>query len=171
MNAIHFRQLLFVCLAVLLAITSGSTALAGPPVFVAVPLDDTFVSDTLCPFPVEVHFSGAIKMSEHELRNGAVVRIERYFHATVTFTNQESGRSFTSLNAGPNHIIIEPDGSGTWASSGHIASITFPKEGLVLKDAGRLVWDMSTFEVIFEAGTHPIFVGSATQEFCAALGQ
>lgn len=171
MNTFRFRQWLFVSLAVRSAITFASTASAEPPVFVAVPLDDTFISDTLCPFPVEVHFSGIMKISEHEVQNGVNVTIQRYFHATVTFTNPDTGRSYTSLNAGPNHIIIEPDGSGTWASSGRVAIITFPKEGLVLKDAGRLVWDMSTFEVAFEAGTHPIFVGNGTQEFCAGLSQ
>jgi hypothetical protein len=171
MNTVRFCRLYLVGLVMLLALASNSVAFAAPPEFQTVPLDDTFIEPNLsneCGFPVQAKLSATIKISIHALQNGTVIELDRFLHATITFTNLNTGASYTSINAGPNHIVIEPDGTVRNAVSGIIAIITLPKEGLVLKNVGRIIFDENG-NIIFLAGTAPLVTGGDVSGVCTAL--
>jgi hypothetical protein len=103
------------------------------------------------------------------LQKGTVVEIDRFLHATVTFTNLATGTSYTSRSAGPSIITIQTDGAVSIAGLAIFDVVTVPGQGLLIKDVGRLVTDENG-NVIFEAGTHPTVTGGNVQGLCTALG-
>jgi hypothetical protein len=165
------KQLLVLVL-VAVALTPAS-ALAAPPTFQTVDVDFTLPPDPFvtaqCGFPVEVHGFGTWKISVHERRDGTIVEIDRLLRGSgVTFTNLNTGVSYTSHSAGPSIITTYPDGTGTTAGPGIFDIVIVQGQGLLWKNVGRIVWDENG-NVIFEAGTHPAFTGGDASGLCSAL--
>jgi hypothetical protein len=173
MNTVRLCRLYLVGFVMLLTFASNSFAFAAPPEFQTVPLDVTFIDQNAtnqCGFPVQVNISGTLKISIHDLPNGTAVEIDRYFHATTTFTNLNTDVSYTSKNAGPTRLVLEPDGTSRLAVTGIAAIIILPKEGLVLKNVGRLIIDENG-NIIFQAGTAPLYTGGDVSGVCTALSE
>lgn len=144
---------------------------ATPPEFQTVPTHFTWVDDnatTQCGFPVQFDVVATVKMSVHDLHNGTVIEIDRYVHATTTFTNLNTYSSYTSHNAGPTKFIFQPDGTFSFMVMGTVAHIRAPGAGLLIKDAGRYVVDQDG-NIVFQAGDHPIALGGNVQGLCTAL--
>jgi hypothetical protein len=170
MIARSYRLFAFV-LAVLLGLAMMAPAYAGPPVFETVPVDVTWIDDNAsgqCGFPVELHLAGTFNISRHDLQSGTLMEIIRMLDATVTFTNLETGATYTSKVAGPEILTIEADGTVSKAGSGIFSLVTVRGQGVLLKDIGRIVWDEAG-NVVFEAGEHPVFVGGDVQGLCTVL--
>ena len=122
-----------------------------------------------CGFPIEVSWAGTVKISRHVLQNGTFLEIDRAIGSTITFTNLATGKAYTSINAGPDVIRIDADGTGSSAANGVISIVTLPGHGMLIMEIGRLVFDADG-NIVFEAGGHEGFLGGDVQGLCIALG-
>lgn len=99
-------------------------------------------------------------------RYGEPVRIRFHYKYVDRFYNSETGKEYTATTANTIDFVVHEDGEFDAGLEYHL---TIPGVGLVLLDAGRLVYDAEG-NLIFEGGHHPIFAGdSDTDKFCEAL--
>ena len=168
MNALWYRRLLLVMLMMLLTLTLYTPALAAKPEMITIPVDDTFVFGECAGFLVIEHVEGAIKASFHTDQDGNPVMEIVRFRLRHTFSNSETGASLTSQDVGIDQLTINQDGSGTVAVIGIVARIVVPGEGLVFAHLGRIVFDLETGELLFEAGRHDDFA-NLLPVLCSAL--
>ena len=168
MNVLWSRRLLLICSTILLTLTLVTPALAGKPDMITIPVDDMFVIGECDGFSVIEHVQGRIKVSTHFDRNGNFVMEIARFSLRHTFSNSETGASIFSPDVGIDRTVINPDGSGTTAVIGIVTRIVIPGEGVVFQNLGRIVFDINTGEVVFEAGQHDDFV-NLFPVLCSAL--
>ena len=81
------------------------------------------------------------------------------------FYNSVTGEGFVETNSG-NNLVDLPSGNEI-TSVGLSYHVTVPGEGVVLLQAGRLVFDEAG-EVVFEAGPHQVR-GGEFDKLCEAL--
>ena len=111
---------------------------AGPTVTIT-PFERTrtiAASADTCPFDIVVHSSGAFREAVYS--SGRDVTTVENFH--IAWTNPDSGKSITSVLAGP--FIAEPNGDGTVTVTinGNNALFTGPGLGFLFGNVGRLVY-------------------------------
>jgi hypothetical protein len=89
------------------------------------------------------------------------VTIEATITNSVTLTTVSDRSKFT--------VFVDfEDGTRTWA--GKILATTVAGEGIVIHDAGKIVFDWPAHSnLIFVAGTHQFFLEGGTSLFCAAV--
>ena len=108
------KRLLAVSLIALASLILIPSALSTAPTIVRTPIDDTFVDDVDCDFPVLFHLVGT------DL--GIFFDNGREFHAfpnsRATLTNLVTQRTLTVSIAGPAHIRFGADGSLTGYAGG-----------------------------------------------------
>ena len=168
MQASWSRRLLLSCSTILLTLTLVTPARAGKPDMITIPVDVTFVTGECDGFSVIEHVQGRIKVSTHFDKNGNfVMEIARY-SLRHTYSNSETGASIFSPDVGIDKTVINPDGSGTVAVIGIVSRIVVPGEGLVFTHLGKIVFDINTGEVVFEAGQHDDFA-ELLPALCSAL--
>jgi hypothetical protein len=96
---------------------------------------------------------------------GNPVKQVGHINSIETDTNLLTGKSVLIRT----HITVHLDYvTGTWAITGLFNGGTFPKEGLVLQDVGRVEFDANGDPVVFH-GVHDTFT-KGEQAFCDALG-
>jgi hypothetical protein len=130
----------------------------GRPTFVVFPLDLAFVDDGMCAFPVDVGIAAVLRIkSQYQPRTGLLREMEILQQFTVTLT--ANGRSASSRNAGVNIIDYDAAGNPTTATVlGLSAAFTVPGHGVVLLDAGRIVFDGGLAGApVLERGPHQMF--------------
>ena len=168
MNASWNRRLLLVVLTTLLTLTLFTSAFATKPEFFTFQVDDTFVRGECDGFAVIENVEGTIKISTHFDKDGEFqMEISRY-RLRHTFTNSETGESLTSPDVGIDKVTISEDGSVIVAVIGIVAHIVVPGEGPVYVDVGRIVFNGTTGELLFEAGQHDDFA-DLLPALCSAL--
>jgi hypothetical protein len=136
------RTRLALALAVALTTTLAAlapTASADQPVTTITRFDRTSTfpaGPSACPFPFLIHTEGTLR--ETVFANGRDVTHAIDFH--VTYTNPASGKSLTTVLAGP--FIVEPNGDGTVTVTinGNDGHITEPGQGTIFADVGKLVY-------------------------------
>jgi hypothetical protein len=166
MNRVRVSRLLLVSLVVLFVPAFASPAFAVPPTFQTFNLAFT-IPVTGCAFPVELTIAGTVKVSIHTDSNGKfVMEIDRIIHGSATLTNPITGKSVSSVNAGPN--LDRGELGGAFTVVGVVVNITVPGHGTVFLEVGRLFFNPATGEIFFEAGKHATLTG-ASEEFCALL--
>src|SRR5688572_29976645 len=168
MNASWYRRLRLVVLTILLTLTLYTPALAAKPEMFTIPVDDTFVLGECAGFSVIEHVQGTVKVSLHTDQDGNPVMELNRFRLRHTYSNSETGASLTSQDVGIDKVTINQDGSGTVAVIGIVARIVVPGEGLVFAHLGRIVFELGTGEVLFEAGRHDD-LASLLPVLCSAL--
>lgn len=168
MNASWYRRLLLVVLTILLTLALYTPALAGKPDMITIPVDDTVVFGECAGFSVIEHVQGTIKVSFHTDKDGNPVMELARFSLRHTYSNSETGASLSSQDVGIDKITFNQDGSGTVAVIGIVARIVIPGQGLVFAHLGRIVLDLETGEVLFEAGRHDDFA-DLLSVLCSAL--
>ena len=143
MKARSFARLLLSLIA-LLAAASVSPALAVPPTTETEQFTEVFdVPASVCGFAIEGTFEATLTTSTFVDKDGNVVKaIEHYRHATLTFTNVETGTSITGKVAGP--LITRGD---TDIATGINARFVVPGQGIVAAQIGRLVFVGGELEV------------------------
>jgi hypothetical protein len=155
------KLMLAVVLGVLVALISISVASADQPVF-AGPF--TFSSTVLVAdcgaFLVLDHFTGVVRFQLLFDKDGAPVRFFLDFSGTDTFTNSVTGKGFTEKFHYRQIVDID-----TSTNVGVAVNLTIPGEGAVLQDVGRIIFDLATGEVLFEAGKFEYDISA----LCAAL--
>src|SRR5215203_1534467 len=100
-------------------------------------------------------------------RNGEHVRDRFHFRYVDRFYNSETGKEYTATTA--NTIDFVDLQSGQLDAMGLEYQLTIPGVGLVILDAGKLIFDAQG-NVVFESGQHQI-LGSETDtdKFCQVL--
>jgi hypothetical protein len=114
-------------------------------------------------FDIIVNFHFTARVTEFYNADGDLVRVRGYFHGTGELVNTETGK--TNTGSGPS-IFFDNFRTETTTFVALTFHNTVPGEGAVGIDAGRIVIDWATDEVIFEAGLHPGFDGI---DWCAML--
>ena len=168
MNRSGFHRLLVTAITVLLSLMLVTSALAARPEMITIPVDNTAVLGTCDGFDVIEQVQGKIKVSTHFDKDGNfMMEIARY-SLRHTYTNSETGASLRSQDVGIDKIVVNEDGSGTVAVIGIVAHIVVPGEGPVFTHLGKIVFDLATDEVLFEAGRHDDFA-NLLPALCSAL--
>jgi hypothetical protein len=169
------NRLLHLCLAAIvavLALAPAATALAAPTTQTTVYVDDTFEDPSLttkCGFSVQIHLEGNVRIITHFNQAGQPVRAFQAFpNFRVTFS--AFGNSFTTPGPAVEIRTLNPDGSVIDTVAGLIAAVHVPGEGVILLDAGKLVFhDELGGKLIAEAGPHELFGSDDATQMCNAL--
>jgi hypothetical protein len=98
--------------------------------------------------------------------NGELVRIVEQINGTDTFINSATGKQFTSRFQNTEHFDFTAQ--PVRAVTGVQALLTVPGSGAVLLDVGRIVTNLETDEVTFQAGPHQLVEGDLAG-LCEAL--
>jgi hypothetical protein len=168
-----FFHLLVISMIFWLTLASTAVAFAAPPTFQTVHVDEQFEDPFLtakCGFPVQTHLQGAIKIAVHYDRAGNPVKeIQVYPHFIVTFS--ANSKSFTTPGPAVNIITLQPDGSpNTFTTVGLVAAVHLPGQGVILLDAGKIIFQGEFGGTITtEVGPHQLFGTGDATPFCAAL--
>jgi hypothetical protein len=131
------------------------------------PVLNEFLTD-FCGFPVTNTFTGDIRTTTFFNSTGEPVRQQALFTTFVaTIDNPENGKTLVDNNAS---AVITNFEAGTDTIAGTVFNINLPGFGNVVLDAGRLIFDTETGEVLFEAGHHDVVDGTDDPEpICAYL--
>jgi hypothetical protein len=158
----HLSVVLLVTLAVVLA---GPSAQAAPPTIERFPVEDTFVDEESCDFPVDVHVTGFLVHIEWVDQDGNVRFIEAAPQLKLTLTNLDSGETITINVSGPLQVTQNADGGFTAVETGLWGRFENPKTGEpgLFQSAGRRV-----ISVDAEGNVSDQFVGRVT-DLCAEL--
>jgi hypothetical protein len=155
------KQALLLVMAGLFLLAGCSTVEAPPELStLAKPEKETFhfsndfVIDVCGDFPLRIQEKGTVKIIEFFDRHGNFVRDQIHINGAGTLTNQDTGKTaFFSFH----YMDALHEVNGTLMFIGLPMKVRLPGKGVVVLDAGRLVLDLETDEVIFEAGPHPFF--------------
>lgn len=157
----------------ILAITIAGSALADAPDAVIIRVDDTFINDFDCAFPLVEHVSGAYRDTLFFDQNGSLIReyLSPQFQGmlAVTWTNPENSKTLSSHEASTIIVYYNPDGSfQKLMNQGLTFMLTVPGAGQpLLMDVGRIVIERGK-GINFEAGVHQELNGD-TAVFCNYL--
>jgi hypothetical protein len=98
-------------------------------------------------------------------RDGDPVRVVSHDRFLETDTNSVSGTAVRLSGRQREEVDFV---AGTRTVTGPVFKMTIPGRGVVIHDAGRVVFD-APFHVVFEAGTHDVLHGNIDSLACAAL--
>jgi hypothetical protein len=140
------RTALLVSLSSLvLMLALPGTAAADQPSVSTVPISFARMDAALsqaCGFPVSITADGERRITTFE--DGRVVT-----HRQVTNTWSANGKTVTNYQT-----VTFIDEAGVRTVVGNLFSIHIPGQGLIVQNMGRVVFDLATGEVLFEAGPH-----------------
>jgi len=114
-------------------------------------------------FDIIVNFEFTAMITEFYDQNGDLVRVRGWFRGTGELVNTVTGK--TETGSGPS-MFFDNFRTETTSLVGLQFHNNVPGQGIVALDAGRIVIDWATDEVIFEAGPHPGFEGI---DWCSVL--
>jgi hypothetical protein len=120
---------------------------------------------TSCPFPFHEIGDGFLSRTVFVDENGTPTRIRTHVNVDGIAVNEANGKT-SQLQE---NLVIETDleaGERTWA--GIRIKATMPGGGALLLDVGRVIFDVATGEVIFEAGQHQL-IHEDFATFCEAM--
>jgi hypothetical protein len=147
---------------------AGQAAADQPDVYGPFPFHEEY-SFFNCGFEAHVSLDGTFENRgfTNPLRNINYIREEGTVTNPTTGTSLRVRHWYTELGTPP----TGPDeGLGLFTDRGLVTHVVAPGVGLVLIDAGRLVWRFPD-ELIFEAnGNHQLRIEGDISELCAALG-
>jgi hypothetical protein len=170
------RTLTLVVAAIGLALVTSLPAAALPPEhFPPEQVDETFVLEGVCDFPVEIHVTGTVRHSHYFDQDGNEIRdITVFPNFKITITNLETGESLTTPSPGVETVELNPDGSATITLTGLLGRLAVPGVGIVAQDVGRIVFFFSDPadeepDITFIAGKF-LGEGDPFPEVCEVLG-
>jgi len=136
-------------------VAGGTPAAADQPVKTQVIFDDLTINDQTCGFLIVEVFDGTVTTTTFFNAEGDPIRTQVRAFFQGTLTNPATGETIR----GQQELVIFRDftepAERTWAGLRFRA--VFPDAGALLLDAGRLVFDVVTGDVSFEAGPHQVF--------------
>jgi hypothetical protein len=167
---ILFSALLF---SIIVIVLTFSPASADTPDTTIVYVDDTFINDFDCSFPLVEQVTGAYRDTLYFDRNGNLTRefLSPQFQGalTVIWTNPVTGKSLESHEASTIIVYYNPDGSfRKLMNQGLTFMVTVPGGGQpLLADVGRIMIQRGQ-GITFEAGVHQELFDD-TGAFCKYL--
>jgi hypothetical protein len=114
-------------------------------------------------FDINLEFDVTLRITQYYDANGDLVRERVKAYGTGTLINSETGE--TNTGSSP-QIYFNDFIEGTETTVGRRNHNNLPGEGNVALDAGRIVIDMQTGEVLFSAGPHP---GEENIDWCSVV--
>ena len=154
-------------LAMLLSFVNVSPALAEQPsTNVTVVVDFTHTETALCGFPIVYTENGTFKEKTYYDGEGNPIKLILTNMSRYTETATANGKTLTTT--WPSGFIVSFV-NNTAAQFGLRAAYHVPGEGVVLLESGRVVFDLTTGDVLFTAGQHQLLDGSA-DTFCSYFG-
>jgi hypothetical protein len=159
MTILNSKRNAIVASAIVATLMVAALAAADPPTHQTVPISFSIVDHSLCGFAINETAAGEIDMTIFS--NGLQIW---HIHRFSTFS--ANGRTLTS-NANFTRFI-DPNEPQLVNDSGTIFNVQIPGEGAVFMQAGKLLLDQSTGQVISDAGPAD-FVNGDTAAFCAYL--
>jgi hypothetical protein len=127
---------------------------------VEIPVDDVFSCGTF-----EIHVVGSLEDRARLVFDEAGNLLQRHGLLLVrtTVTNLTTGESLEDNASTPFSVDFT---TGVVINNGRVADI---RNGVRVRDIGRLVWDLETGEILFEAGPHDIGLNPREPSLCQAL--
>jgi hypothetical protein len=160
------RILLVLMTVAAMVATMAASAAATKPVVV----EDTREGDVEIKdcgdFLVRDKFAFSFVSKEFYDENGELVMVVEQIRGTDTFINSDTGKEFTSRFQNTEHIDLTAE--PVRAVTGVQGLLTVPGSGAVLLDVGRIVTNLETDEVTFQAGPHQLVEGDLAG-LCEAL--
>lgn len=160
---LHRVGLLGLLVAVSMAVSAPASA--TPPEIVRI--QDIHIEQTdstSCEFPFLEVFDGRVTITTYFDSAGDATSVRFHLPFRGTLTNEATGESVSAQQVLNDVLDLE---NGTETFAGLRFRVVFPGIGVVLLDAGRVVFD-ETGAVVFEAGPHQV-VNEDFAEFCAAF--
>jgi hypothetical protein len=160
-------------ITLILTTTAVGSALADAPSTVVMHVDDTFINDFDCAFPLVEHVLGTYRDTLFFDQNGNLIReyLSPQFQGAlnITWTNPVNGKSLASHEASSIMVYYNLDGSfQKLANQGLTFMVTVPGAGApLLMDVGRIVIERGK-GITFYSGTHQELIGD-TAAFCDYL--
>lgn len=115
------------------------------------PVDQNFgVVGTCSGFDIIRHDAGVITLTTFYSADGEPRRLQIHWRLAHTWTNSVTGKSVTTPSVGNAVLDFE---TGHFGVAGSPFRLTIPREGIVIKDAGLIIFDAEGNK-IFEAGRH-----------------
>lgn len=153
-----------------LAIAAPASLAVPPEVVFDVTFEDEFTipAGEICDFDVIISSSGRAIHRHYFDQNGNVVKHQTWVQGTDTATNPESGKSLHGRFAFSDFVRQHDDEFGPFAVNGLAFHFNAPGAGIVLLDAGRVVFDFDTGDPISISGPHQVLEGDF-EKFCGAL--
>ncbi|HEU5206694.1 MAG TPA: hypothetical protein VFT94_03700 [Gaiellaceae bacterium] len=152
------RLLLTVVLAPLVL---AGTALADAPTKTTISSGpDTFVVGDLCSFPISITDSRTVTTITFD--NGDVQR-----HVRVDATLSANGKTVSENDS--INVYIDADSPTVRTIIGAFTRISVPGAGILVLEAGRIVFDVATGAMLFEAGQHDFTFDGEIAALCGFL--
>jgi hypothetical protein len=156
---------LALCVSLVVGLAVIAPAAAVPPERIVIEdIHIEQVDSTSCDFPFLEVFDGRVTITTYFDDNGNPIRVQFHLPFHGTLTNEATGESVSADQVLQVSVELE---EGTESDVGLRFRVVFPGLGVVLLDAGKVVFDADG-NVVFEAGPHQI-VNEDFAEFCAAF--
>jgi hypothetical protein len=160
MNIFRHKRMTVLAAVVAAAVLVPVAAATDPPQHQTVPISFSLVDFSLCGFAIDETATGQIDKTI--FADGSQIwHIHRLGTFSANGTTLTSEANFTRF--------LDPAQPELINDSGTIFSIQIPGEGAVFMQAGRLLENLMTGQVYFDAGPGQ-FVSGDAGSFCAYLG-
>ena len=139
----------------------AGTALASAPTKTTVSSGpDTFVVGDLCNFPISITDSRTVTTITFD--NGDVQR-----HVRVDATLSANGKTVSENDS--INVYIDADSPTVRTIIGAFTRISVPGAGILVLEAGRIVFDVATGTILFDAGPHDFTFDGDIAALCGYL--
>jgi hypothetical protein len=161
------RKLAIVLAVLAIPLASAPGAMAAPPeIFPVLVVEDTFVDEELCGFPVTVSFRFVERHIHFLDEEGNVVRDFSAIQFEATLTNEATGKTVLEREA---VRVAFDEATGEVTFTGLPFRFFMPAVGLIVRDVGLVTFSEAGIVVIH--GPHPSLTDSEATiaELCGVL--
>ena len=157
------RRLALLLTVVLAPLALAGTALATAPTKATVSSGpETFVVPDLCSFPITITDTRTVTTITFE--NGDVQR-----HVRVDATLSANGKTVSENDS--INVFVDAGSPSVRTIIGAFTRISVPGAGILVFEAGRIVFDLTTGTILFEAGPHAFTFHGDTASLCGYLSK
>jgi len=157
----HMRRLALLLTVALAPLALAGVALADAPTKATVSSGpETFVVPDLCSFPITITDTRTVTTISFE--NGDVQR-----HVRIDSTLSANGKTVSENDS--INVYIDASAPSVRTIVGAFTRISVPGAGILVLEAGRIVFDLATGAILFEAGSHELTFHGDTAALCAYL--
>jgi hypothetical protein len=153
MNLSHCRHILAACLAILLTLAQVPPALAASPEIEHFRISGTDFHVIDCgTFFINFEFDFKVSVTTFLDQAGTPVKFKEQLVFNGQFTNETTGQTLLERDS---NTLFQDLQSSLVTIVGLPFRLFIPGAGIVLRDAGKIVFDPATGEVLFDAGPNP----------------
>jgi hypothetical protein len=142
-----------------LALAFAATAGATPPTTETFHDEGSMIDTELCGFAINASFEVDDRITTFYDSAGDPIRVVERLTFLGTLTNGDK-----SVVDNDNWVVVHDLVGGTDIFLGTVFNINVPGEGVVVLDAGRVIFDAETGEILFEGGPHQALHGEGDFE-------